>query len=252
MKVYFASDFHLGINASKTSREREKQLVSWLEQIRKDADAIYLVGDLFFWFEYKRAIPKGYVRFLGKLAELKDSGIEIFHFIGNHDMWMFSYFEEELGIPTIREPIIKEINGKKFFIGHGDGKGPQDTGYKILKKIFSNKICQWLFARLHPNFGIWLAHRWILKSKGKSPKPPKFYGMEYEWLYQYAVRKSREVEVDYFVFGHRHLPINTLLPNNKTRYINLGDWLSHNSYAVFDGQDMQVLFFESELRKVYS
>ena len=252
MKIYFASDFHLGIDATKTSKERERQLVRWLDQIKADATAIYLVGDLFFWFEYKRAIPKGYVRFLGKLAELSDAGIPIYFFTGNHDMWMFDYFEEEFGIKTYREPILQEINGKTFFIGHGDGKGPEDYGYKILKKIFSSKLCQWLFARLHPNFGLWLATTWVLKSKGEKPQAPQFHGMEQEWLYQYAVERSATITVDYFIFGHRHLPINTILPNGKSRYINIGDWLFHNSYGVFDGKKMEIQFFESELEEVYS
>lgn len=251
-KIYFASDFHLGINASKSSKERERQLVRWLDYIKKDAEAIYLVGDLFFWFEYKRAIPKGFVRFLGKLAEIRDSGIPIYFFIGNHDMWMFRYFEEEFGIPIFREPIIKEIKGKIFYIGHGDGKGPKDYGYKILKKIFANRLCQWLFERLHPNFGIWLAQRWILHTKRKEPTPPGFYGIQHEWLYQYAVKKSASIEADYFIFGHRHLPINCLLPNGKSRYLNLGDWLFHNSYAVFDGVEIKIAFFESEKEIVYS
>lgn len=251
-KVYFASDFHLGINAFKTSKEREKQLVRWFDQIKEDAEAIYLVGDLFFWFEYKRAVPKGHVRFLGKLAELSDSGISIYFFTGNHDMWMFRYFEEEFGIPIYREPITREIKGKTFFIGHGDGKGPDDYKYKILKKIFANPLCQWLFERLHPNFGLWLANAWVLKSKGEKPQPPKFYKMEHEWIYQYAVRKSKTIVADYFVFGHRHLPINCLLPNGKSRYINLGDWLFHNSYAVFDGDTMKIEFFESELEEIFT
>lgn len=251
MKIYFASDFHLGVDATKTSKERERQLLRWLDSIKSDADAIYLVGDLFFWFEYKRAVPKGYVRFLGKLAELRDSGIPIYFFTGNHDMWMFRYFEEEFDIPIYRQPIIRTINGKKFFIGHGDGKGPSDYGYKILKKIFSNSICQWLFARLHPNFGIWLATKWIAKTKGKNPTPPTFKGIQYERLYQYAVHKSKNIQVDYFIFGHRHLPINVLLPNQKTRYINIGDWLFHNSYAVFDGKEVKIDFFESERIGVY-
>jgi len=153
-KVYFASDFHLGIDARLSSREREKQLVRWLEQIRKDAYSIYLVGDVFdFWFEYKTVVPKGYVRLLGKLAELRDEGIPIYFFTGNHDMWMFSYFEEELGIPIYREPIVREIMGKTFFIGHGDGLGPGDHGYKFIKRVFANPVCQWLFERLHPKIG---------------------------------------------------------------------------------------------------
>ncbi|MEM1122417.1 MAG: UDP-2,3-diacylglucosamine diphosphatase, partial [Bacteroidota bacterium] len=216
--IYFASDFHLGIDATKTSKEREKQLVRWLDQIKTDAEAIYLLGDLFFWFEYKRAVPKGYVRFLGKLAELSDQGIPIHFFTGNHDMWMFDYFETEINIKTHRTPILTEIKGKTFFIGHGDGKGPKDYGYKMLKKIFASRFCQWAFARLHPNFGLWLANTWVLKSKGEQPSSPKFYGMEHEWLYQYAIRKSKKIAADYFIFGHRHLPINALLPNGQSRY----------------------------------
>ena len=250
--IYFASDFHLGVNADKTSQERERQLVRWLDLIKKDAEAIYLVGDLFFWFEYKRAIPKGYVRFLGKLAEISDSGIPIYFFIGNHDMWMFNYFEEELGIKTYRQSIVTEIKGKTFFIGHGDGKGPDDYGYKRLKKIFANPLCQWLFERLHPNFGIWLAEKWIAKSKGKKPIPATFRTIEQEWIYQYANRKSAEITVDYFIFGHRHLPIDTVLENEKSRYITLGDWLFHNSYVTFDGTTIKHCFFESEREVVYS
>jgi len=250
--VYFASDFHLGVDADRTSRERERQLVRWLELIKKDAEAIYLVGDLFFWFDYKRVVPKGYIRLLGKLAELRDQGIPIFFFIGNHDMWMFDYFEKEFDIPIYREPQVISIKGKTFFITHGDGKGPSDFGYKRLKKVFANPICQWLFARLHPNFGIWLAQKWIVSSKGKQPQPPSFSSIEKEWLYQYACQKSTEISADYFIFGHRHLPINTILPNGKSRYINLGDWLFHNSYLTFDGNEAKICFFESEREVVYS
>lgn len=252
MKIYFASDFHLGVDAHKTSKERERQIVRWLDQIKTDAEAIYLVGDLFFWFEYKHAVPKGYVRFLGKLAELRDNGIPIYFFTGNHDMWMFHYFEEEFGIPIYREPILKKIKGKTFFIGHGDGKGPEDYGYKVLKKIFASPLCQWLFARLHPNFGIWLATTLVVKTKKEKPNVPSFYGMKHERLYQYALRKSKTITADYFIFGHRHLPINTILPDGKSRYINLGDWLIHNSYAVFDGKEVTIEFFESGLEEVYT
>ena len=249
--IYFASDFHLGINADRTSRERERQLVRWLDQIKEDAEAIYLVGDLFFWFDYKRVVPKGYVRFLGKLAELRDRGIPIYFFIGNHDMWMFDYFEKEFGIPIYREPQVIEIKGKTFFITHGDGKGPHDLGYKRLKKIFANPLCQWLFARLHPNFGIWLAEKWITASKGKYPQPDTFYALEEEWLYQYACKKNQEISADYFIFGHRHLPIHGLLPNGSSHFFNLGDWIFHNSYLAFDGQTAQLLFFESEREVIY-
>ncbi|NNF35008.1 MAG: UDP-2,3-diacylglucosamine diphosphatase, partial [Saprospiraceae bacterium] len=154
-KTYFASDFHLGLDVSISSLEREKKIVRWMDGIKNDAKAIYLVGDVFdYWFEYGTVIPKGYTRLLGKLAELRDIGIPIYFFIGNHDMWMFRYLDEEMGIPIYRQPIQREIDGKKFFIGHGDGLGPGDHGYKFIKSIFSNRFCQWLFARIHPNLGI--------------------------------------------------------------------------------------------------
>ena len=251
-KTYFASDFHLGVDARCSSQERERQLLRWLEQIRSDAEAIYLVGDVFdFWFEYKTVVPKGYVRLLGKLAELRDQGIPIYFFIGNHDMWMFKYFEEELDIPTYRAPIIREIQGKTFYIGHGDGLGPGDYGYKFIKKVFANPICQFLFERLHPNFGIWLANFWSGKSRDSQTVEVKFYGPEDEWLLVYANQKLDTTPADYFVFGHRHLPIDCTLKNGKSRYINLGDWLNFNSYAVFDGDNLEIKFFENEHGKIY-
>jgi UDP-2,3-diacylglucosamine hydrolase len=246
-KIYFASDFHLGVDARCTSAERERQLVRWLDQASRDAEEIYLVGDVFdFWFEYRSVVPKGYVRLLGKLAELTDGGLPIHFFTGNHDMWVFSYFEEELGIPTYRHPIIREWNGKTFMIGHGDGLGPNDTGYKMLKKIFANPVCQWLFARLHPNFGIGLANYWAAQSRKANPATPKFRGAGREWLIAYAERKLETMDIDFFIFGHRHLPIDYVLNNGKSRYINLGEWKNFNSYAVWDGEEVTLHFFENE------
>lgn len=246
-KTYFASDFHLGIHAKLTSRERERQIVRWLEEIKKDAEAIYLVGDVFdFWFEYRSVVPKGYVRLLGKLAELRDAGIPIYFFIGNHDMWMFRYFEEELDIPIYRKPIIRTIQGKTFFIGHGDGLGPKDYKYKMLKKIFANPICQWLFERIHPNLGVGVANYWSQRSRKVHPPVKRFHGPEKEWLVAYAERKLEQMDIDYFIFGHRHLCIDYTLKNGISRYINTGEWLYHNSYAVFDGKDVQLKFFENE------
>lgn len=244
-KTYFASDFHLGVDARLTSQEREKQIVRWLEMAARDAEAIYLVGDIFdFWFEYKRVIPKGFTRLLGKLAELTDNGIPIYYFTGNHDMWVFQYFEEELGIPTYRAPIEREIGGKKFLIGHGDGLGPGDHGYKFLKKVFSNKLSQWVFARLHPNLGIHLGNYFSGTSRHKNKESATFLGEDQEWLCQYANESIQTKDIDYFVFGHRHIPIDRLLKNGKSRYINLGEWLSHNSYAVFDGENISLERFE--------
>ncbi len=250
-KIYFASDFHLGADAKFTSKEREQQIVRWLDKIREDAEAIYLVGDVFeFWFEYKTVVPKGYVRLLGKLAELRDAGIPIFFFIGNHDMWMFKYFEEELGIATYRSPIVRALKGKKFFIGHGDGLGPGDRGYKFIKKVFANKFCQWCFARLHPNFGIGLANFWSNKSREANTDEDVYLGEDKEWLELYANKKLDEQPIDYFIFGHRHLPLDITLKNGKSRYINLGEWMNYNSYAVYDGEELALRFFENPAGKV--
>lgn len=251
-KTYFASDFHLGVDAKLTSKERELQIIRWLEYIENDADTIFLVGDIFdFWFEYKTVVPKGFVRLLGKLASMRDKGIQIEIFIGNHDMWIFDYFENELGIKTHRKPIIRTINNKKFLIGHGDGLGPGDNGYKFLKKVFSNQICQWLFERLHPNFGIRVANFWSGKSRYSNDEAPYWLGKDKEWLYQYAERKQPAVQADYYVFGHRHLTINQILKDEKSRYINLGEWLFSNSYGIFDGENFKIDFFENDEGKVW-
>jgi UDP-2,3-diacylglucosamine hydrolase len=243
-KTYFASDFHLGVDGRHSSRQREQILVRWLETIRQDAEAIYLVGDLFdFWFEYRTVVPKGHVRLLGKLAELRDRGIPIYFFTGNHDMWIFRYFEEELDIPTYRKPVVREIGGKKFMIGHGDGLGPGDHGYKFLKRVFANPFCQWLFERLHPNLGISIARFWSGKSRAGQAEE-QFLGEEKEWLIQYANEVLEKEYFDYFIFGHRHLPIDHTLKNGKSRYINLGEWLYQYTYAVFDGEDLYLRNFE--------
>ena len=251
-KIYFASDFHLGVDAKLTSQEREKKIVRWLDFIQHDAHEIYLVGDVFdFWFEYRSVIPKGYVRLFGKLAELRDQGIPIFFFTGNHDMWMFRYFETEFGIPIIREPIVKEWNGRNFFIGHGDGLGPGDYGYKFIKKVFANKICQFLFGMIHPNLGVGLANFWSQKSRAVSPAVLKFLGEKKEWLVQFCDDKVEELGVDYFIFGHRHLPIDYTLNNGTSRYINIGEWMHACSYGVFDGKDVTIQFFENEEGEVF-
>ena len=248
-KTYFVSDFHLGVNARLTSLEREKQICRWLDKVSADAEAIYLVGDVFdYWFEYKTVIPKGFSRLLGKLAELRDKNIPIYFFTGNHDMWMFRYFEDEMGIPIYRQPIVREIHGKTFFIGHGDGLGPKDYGYKIIKKIFANPICQWLYARLHPNFGLPLMRYFSDKSRdAQDPAIESYFkGAENEFLILYTNKKIDELAADFFIFGHRHLPIDWLLKNGKTRYINTGEWLYATTYAVFDGQDVSLYIYENE------
>jgi UDP-2,3-diacylglucosamine hydrolase len=241
--IYFASDFHLGIDLDMTSRERESLICEWLDEIKDSATHIYLVGDLFdFWFEYKSVVPRGYVRLLGKLATLSDAGIQIEAFTGNHDMWMRDYFEKELHIPVHRVPIRRTFGKHDFIIGHGDGLGPGDKGYKFLKKVFANKACQWLFARLHPNFGIKLADFWSGKSR-QSHGMETFKGVKNEWLVQYCESQLSKTHTDFFVFGHRHLPIECLLSNKKSKYINLGDWMYHMSYACYDGTDIEIRFY---------
>jgi UDP-2,3-diacylglucosamine hydrolase len=235
--IYFLSDFHLGVPDHTSSLSREKKIVAFLEKIRHDAAMIFIVGDLFdFWFEYRTVVPKGFVRILGKMAELSDAGIPIHFFVGNHDMWMSGYFEKELNIPVFHEPREYIFNGKKFLIGHGDGLGPGDKGYKFLKKIFRNPLCQFLFGLIPPYFGMSLASYSSRSSRSVTGgSDEKFLGEDKEWLIQYARKKLTEKEIDYFVFGHRHLPIDFPL-NEKSKYVNLGDWLRYNSYAEFDGE----------------
>lgn len=234
-KVYFASDFHLGAPNFEESLKREKKVVQWLEEVRADASEIFLVGDIFdFWFEYKRAVPRGFTRLLGKISEITDSGIPVHWFIGNHDMWIFDYLPQECGITLHRAPIVREWNGKKYFIGHGDGLGPGDRSYKILKKFFASSFCQWLFARLHPNFGIWLAQKssgYSRSATGESDKT--FLGEDKEWLAVFAKEQLQKEHFDYFIFGHRHLPMQIQLGENS-KYINIGDWLSHYTYGVME------------------
>ncbi|MDN5212385.1 UDP-2,3-diacylglucosamine diphosphatase [Fulvivirgaceae bacterium BMA12] len=242
-KVYFASDFHLGAGSREQQLTTERKVVSWLDAIKQDASAIYLLGDMFdFWFEYKQAIPKGFIRFQGKLAEISDAGIPITFFTGNHDMWLFDYFPKELNIPVIREPQSFRINDKHFFIGHGDGLGPGDFVYKILKRIFNNKLCQWAFARLHPNLGIGIANYWSGKSRISNQRKEDVNLGENEWLLTFSREQEKIKHHDYYIFGHRHLPLDMEVSKNS-RYINLGEWINYNTYAVFDGVNLALESF---------
>ena len=233
-KIYFASDQHLGAPTPTASLPREKKFVAWLDTIKEDAGTIFLLGDLFdFWFEYKTVVPKGFVRVLGKLAELKDAGIDIYFFVGNHDLWMRDYFQKELNIPVFHKPQEFDINGKIFLIGHGDGLGPNDHGYKRMKKVFTFPFFKWLFRWLHPDIGVRLGHYFSVKNKLISgDEDARFLGDENEWLAQYCRRKLTEKHYDFFVFGHRHLPLEIELNNNST-YINLGDWIQYFTYGEF-------------------
>lgn len=243
--IYFLSDFHLGVPDHASSLEREKRVVRFLSGIQENAAVVFIVGDLFdFWYEYKKVVPKGFVRVLGKLAELTDNGIPIHFFVGNHDMWMNDYFEKELHIPVYYEPKEFEFNGKTFLIGHGDGLGPGDRGYKFLKKIFRNKACQWLFGILPPYIGMGIAHRASKSSRAATgEEEAQFLGEEKEWLISYCKDVLQQKQFDYFIFGHRHLPIDYSL-DGGSRYINLGDWIRYYSYAVFDGTNVELKYYQ--------
>jgi len=219
----------------EASFPREKKFVAWLDSIKSDAEAIFLLGDLFdFWFEYKTVVPKGFIRVLGKLAEISDSGIPIYFFVGNHDLWMKDYFEKELNIPVFHQPKEFLINQKKFLIGHGDGLGPEDIGYKRMKKVFTFPLFKWMFRCLHPDLGVKLGQYMSVKNKMISGEEDfKFLGAENEWLVQYCKKKLQENHYDYFVFGHRHLPLEIKLQENSI-YFNLGDWIQYFTFGVFE------------------
>ncbi|MGX5688201.1 UDP-2,3-diacylglucosamine diphosphatase [Arcticibacter tournemirensis] len=243
-KIYFASDFHLGVPDYSKSRQREALIVHWLDSIKEDAAELYLVGDIFdFWFEYKRAVPRGFIRFLGKLAELSDKGVKVTMFKGNHDMWMFGYLTQEMGVTIVSDELIIDRSGKKFYIHHGDGLGPGDAKYKILKKIFRSRICQWLFARIHPNLGMAIALGWSGHSRLKNMKKEVFLGEDREWLVDYSKKILQKEHFDYFIYGHRHLPLDIKL-GESSRYINLGEWINYYSYAVFDGNELKLQYFK--------
>jgi UDP-2,3-diacylglucosamine hydrolase len=241
-KIYFASDFHLGVPSKISSRDREKLICDWLKQIKPTCAELFLVGDVFdFWFEYKHAIPKGFVRIQAAIADFTDAGIPVHYFTGNHDMWVFDYFESELGVKMHRHPIMREIHGYQFMIGHGDGLGPGDHGYKFIKKIFNNKLCQWAFARLHPNFGLGLGNFWSRRSRlATGNNDEVFLGNEKEFLIVFCEEVIQKSKVDFFVFGHRHLMLDITLSNHQSRYINLGDWIRYQSYASFDGKELRL------------
>jgi UDP-2,3-diacylglucosamine hydrolase len=225
----------LGAPDAASSLVRERHFVKWLDRIKADAAELYLLGDVFdFWFEYKKAIPKGYSRILGKLSELADTGVTIHYFVGNHDMWMQKYFEEQFGAKIHYHPVTRKIGSRTYFIGHGDGLGPGDRKYKMLKRVFRNPMAQWAFHRLHPNFGIGLADYLSRRSRRKTGHQDAIDHGENEYLLIFAKETLKKTpEIDYFVFGHRHLPKLYAFENGKG-YFNLGDWITHFSFLEVD------------------
>lgn len=248
--AYFASDFHLGAPDEIQSKAREKSIVAWLEFASKDATDIYLVGDVFdFWFEYKKVIPKGYSRLFGTIARLSDQGIQFHFFYGNHDMWVKSYFLEEFNMIIYPEPISLELYGKKIFVGHGDGLGPGDKGYKVIKRILRNPLCQWAFARLHPNFGIGLASFFSGKSRKSQNDDHTFLGKDREWLYQYSQKHQQQNPHDYYIFGHRHLPLKMKISGGV--YYNLGEWINDQTFLKIDSSQPIFLRWNGQASEPY-
>ncbi|WP_219222970.1 UDP-2,3-diacylglucosamine diphosphatase [Pedobacter antarcticus] len=243
--IYFASDFHLGSPNHKESRIREDRIVRWLNSIESDCSELFLMGDIFdFWFEYKTVVPKGFIRLQGKLAMMSDSGIKIYFFKGNHDMWVEDYFTLEMGIAIISDEMEMERGGKKFYLHHGDGLGPGDANYRMLRKIFRNPVCRWLFSILPPRIGLGIATGWSSQSRIVNTRVEEVYlGAENEWLAVHSREVLQKKHYDYFIYGHRHLPLNIKLAENS-RYINIGEWFTFNSYGVFDGEELRLEFFE--------
>jgi UDP-2,3-diacylglucosamine hydrolase len=244
-KVYFASDQHFGAPTPELSKIREAKFVAWLDEIKQDAAVLFLLGDLFdFWFEYKAVVPKGYIRVLGKLAEVSDAGIPIHFFVGNHDLWMTNYFEQELNISVYTDNQEFVFNNTTFLIGHGDGKGPGDKGYKRMKRVFTNPLSKWLFRWLHPDIGVALAQNLSIKNKLISGSDDvKFLGEDREWLILYAKKKLETKHYNYLIFGHRHLPM--VLPIGvNANYVNLGDWITYFTYGVFDGDNFELKTYD--------
>jgi UDP-2,3-diacylglucosamine hydrolase len=243
--LYFASDFHLGAPNAASSLEREHRIVRWLSEVEQDAAGIFLLGDIFdFWFEYPNVIPKGFIHFQAKISDLRAKGIPVFFFTGNHDMWMFDYFPTHFGVPVYHDNIRLKVGQHRLLIGHGDGLGPGDHFYKVLKKIFQNRLAQWLFRWLHPTLGVGLAHRWSRSSRLTNvAKDGGFRGKEGEWLWQYCRQVEQEHHHDWYIFGHRHLPLELPVTDNSV-YFNLGEWVNHNTYISYDGTVAHMHIFD--------
>ncbi len=239
-KIYFVSDVHLGAPALNNNRERELLLVKWLDEIKDDVSELYLLGDIFdFWYEYKKVVPRGFTRILGRIADFTDRGVPVHFFTGNHDVWVFDYLQQETGIILHREEFITQIEGKTFFLAHGDGLDHTDKGYLLLKKIFVNKTLQWLFSRLHPNFAFSIGHKWSKSSRLAKMGLEEEFKVKNDEMYKFAERFLQNEFTDYFIFGHRHQMVDVQM-NNNTRFILLGDWINHYSYGVFDGETFEL------------
>lgn len=235
--IYFLSDAHLGSLAIEHRRMQERRLVRFLDDIKEKASAIYLLGDMFdFWYEYKYVVPRGYTRFLGKLSELTDMGVEVHYFTGNHDIWAYDYLAKECGVTLHTKPLTTEIYDKVFFIAHGDGLGDGDKKFKLIRGIFHNRLCQRLFSAVHPRWGMWFGLQWAKHSrlKRKEGEPP-YMGDDKEQLVLFTKDYMKgHADVDYYIYGHRHIELDLQL-TKRVRMMIIGDWISHFTYVVFDG-----------------
>lgn len=247
-QIYFASDFHLGYPNASVSKVREQLVIDWLTHIKPNCKELYLLGDIFdFWYEYTWVVPKGYVRFLAKIAEFTDSGIPVYMFKGNHDQWLGTYLNDEIGVQILDEPIVKEYDSKIMYIHHGHALGAYDKGMNFLHAIFINKILQWFFSRIHPNAAFAFAHRWSVHNrKAKVYQSSNYLGDHKEWLLMHARDVLKQRHIDYFIFGHRHVAVYKKI-TDSSYYVNLGNWITNTSYAVFDGTDLQLKIFKPEL-----
>ena len=247
-KIYFVSDVHLGAPALKNNHEREMLFVRWLDEIKEDVSELYLVGDIFdFWYEYKKVVPRGFTRVLGRIADLTDRGIPVHFFTGNHDVWVFDYLPTETGVILHTNEYITELGGKKFFLAHGDGLDAGDKGYLLLKKIFTSKTLQWLFSRIHPNFALGLGHTWSKSSRLAKMDSEEEFKVKNEGMYKFAESFLEKEWVDYFIFGHRHKMVDVEM-NKNVHFILLGDWIKHFSYGVFDGEKFELKTYKKLAR----
>jgi len=238
-KIFFVSDVHLGLNDKISSDVRETMLINWLDQIKNQAKEINFLGDTFdFWFEYKYVVPKGFVRFLAKLRELSENKIVINYFTGNHDLWTFGYLQKECKVNLFRKEIVREIEGKKFFIGHGNGLEDYDIKYNLLKWVFSNPLFQFLFKLIHPSISFWIATNWS-KSSHKKLDNKKKNNCNENCLVKYAKTVLEKDHIDYFIFGHKHDPCQIKISKTSS-FLNIGDWLKNFTYAVFDGKELSL------------
>ncbi|WP_106832292.1 UDP-2,3-diacylglucosamine diphosphatase [Parabacteroides pacaensis] len=249
-KIYFASDAHLGARFHKDPLATEKKLVRWLDFIKQNASAIYFLGDMFdYWFEYKYVVPKGFIRFLGKVAELADSGIEIHFFIGNHDIWMFDYLPKETGAIIHREPLTIDLLGKRFFLGHGDEVDDRSLSFRFIRALFRNKFCQWLYAGIHPRWTMGFAYAWSLHSRRsglQQKEKDKYEGEDAEYLVSFAKDYLKtHPDINFFIFGHRHIMLDLML-TRSSRLLIAGDWMKLFSYIEWDGETLILEQFEIE------